>query len=263
MTQVRMIPVDEIRPAETYDIDEQLGDIHWTGSVVTTLNAINGGIQGEGPDTDIDIGISGTLGLTSAHATVTIGGYIACTIITTEWGGEVGQAGAGVPGRALLDEYISLTVDREGDQWTDFRGSWDMNDQFAVYETDQWVTKNKIEGTHDLSGTILEEWAGTFEADLDYYFGVLAGEGFIWAHHDGNVTGALDSDQNLESFSLLQDMELSNGMSAHIEVDTGWNLSGQLTDAEDQLLATLSGNLQAGTACIDWVDGRPDQFITW
>jgi len=254
---------DEVRPAETYDIDEQLGDVHWTGSIVTTLNAINGGIQGEGPDTDIDIGISGTLGLTSAHATVTIDGYITCTINTTEWGGEVEQACAGVPGRATLDEYISVTVDREGEQWTDFRGSWDMNDQFAVYESDQWVTKNKIEGTHDLSGTILEQWAFTFEADLDYYFGVLAGEDFIWAHHDGNVAGAFDSDQQLESFSLLQDMELSNGMSAHIEVDTSWNLSGQLTDAEEQLLATLSGNLQAGTACIDWVDGRPDQFITW
>ncbi len=254
---------DEVRPAETYEINETLGSIHWVGSVVTTLNNVNGSIHGAGPDTDVDIGISGTLGLTSARATITVDGYITCTVITTDWDGGVEQACAGVPGRATLDEVIALTVQREGDQWTDFVGSWDMNDQFAVYEGDQWVTKNKIEGTHDISGTILEDWAFSFDVDLDYYFGVLAGESFLWAHHDGNVAGAFDSDHSLESFVLTQDMDLGNGMSAHIEVDASWNLSGQLTDAEQQLLATLTGNLQAGTACIDWVDGRPDQIISW
>jgi len=254
---------DEVRPAETYPLNWDSGDIHWEGSVVTALNSVNGSIHGAGPDTDVDIDISGTIGLTSAHAIVTVGGYITCTMNTTDWDGGVEQACVGVPGRATLDEDISVTVQREGDEWTDFSGLWDMNDQFAVYESEQWVTKNKIEGTHDISGTILEEWALTFEADLDYYFGVLAGEDFLWAHHDGNVAGAFDSDHNLESFSLVQDMALSNGMSAHIEVATSWDLSGQLTDAEEQLLATLTGNLQGGTACIDWVDGRPDQMISW
>ncbi len=254
---------DEVRPAETYPISWDSGDIHWEGSVVTTLNNVNGSIHGAGPDTDVDIDISGTLGLTSAHATITIDGYITCTVNTTDWDGGVEQAGAGVPGRATLDEDISVIVQREGDEWTDFNGTWDMNDQFAIYESEQWVTKNKIEGTHNINGTILEEWAFTFEADLNYYFGVLAGEDFLWAHHDGNVAGAFDSDHNLTSFSLLQDMELGNGMSAHIEVDTSWNISGQLTDAQAQLLAILTGNLQAGTARIDWVGGKPSQFITW
>ncbi len=254
---------DEVRPAETYPINWDSGDIHWEGSVVTTLNNVNGSIHGAGPDTDVDIDISGTLGLTSAHATITIDGYITCTVNTTDWDGGVEQAGAGVPGRATLDEDISVIVQREGDEWTDFNGTWDMNDQFAIYESEQWVTKNKIEGTHNINGTILEEWAFTFEADLNYYFGVLAGEDFLWAHHDGNVAGAFDSDHNLTSFSLLQDMELGNGMSAHIEVDTSWNISGQLTDAQAQLLAILTGNLQAGTARIDWVGGKPSQFITW
>ncbi len=253
----------EVRPAETYEIDWLIDDIHWTGSVVINLNTINGSIHGEGPDTDADIEIRGTVGLTSAHATITAGGYISCRMDVQDWDGGVAAAGTGYDyeGRAYLDDYISLTVNREGDEWTDFSGTWTMNDEFAIYEAEQWVVNNKIEGTHAVSGTLGEDYAFTFEVDLDYYFGVLAGEGFLWAHHDGVLAGAFDSDQHIEWFSLSQEIDLGNGMTATIVVEN-WLISGEVRDAGGELLATFSGDLQAGTGQIEWVDGSTEK-IEW
>ena len=253
----------EVNPAETHEIDEWIDDIHWVGSVVINLNTINGSIHGEGPNTDADIVISGSVGLTSARATITGSGYIGCRMAVQDWDGGVAAAGTGYDyeGRAYLDDYISLIVDREGDQWTDFSGTWDMNDEFAIYEAEQWVVKNKIEGTHAVSGTIGEDYAFTFEADLDYYFGVLAGEGFLWAHHEGSLSGAFDAEQGIEWFSLAQEIVLSNGMTATIVVED-WLISGEVRDAEGELLATFSGDLQAGTGQIEWVDG-PTELIEW
>jgi len=253
----------EIRPAETHEIDWQIDDIHWVGSVVINLNSMNGSIHGEGPNTDADIEISGSVGLTSAHATITGDGYISCLLNVQDWDGGVTAACTGYDyeGRAYLDDYVSLTVNREGDEWTDFTGTWDMNDEFAICEAEQWVVKNKIEGTHSVSGTIGENYAFTFEADLDYYFGVLAGEGFLWAHHDGTLAGAFDCDQNIEWFSLSQEIDLGNGMTATIVVED-WLISGEVRDAEGELLATFSGDLQAGTGQIEWVGG-PTEAIEW
>ena len=252
---------DEVRPAETYPIDWQIDDIHWTGSVVVNLNSISGSIHGEGPDTDADIQIRGTLGLTAAHASITGDGYITCTVGVQDWGNGVAAACTDYAGRAYLDDYISLTVNRQGDEWTTFSGTWDMNDEFAISEAEQWVVKNKIEGTHAVTGTLGEDYAFTFEADLDYYFGVLAGEGFLWAHHDGTLAGAVDSDQHIESFSLSQEIDLGNGMTATIAVND-WVISGEVRGAEGELLATFSGNLQAGTGQIEWVGG-PTESIEW
>jgi len=252
---------DEVRPAETYEIDEWIDAIHWVGSVVINLNTISGSIHGEGPDTDVDIEIHGAVGLTSAHATITADGYISCTVGVQDWDEEVSAACTDYNGRAYLDDYISLTVSREGDEWTHFSGTWDTNDEFAIYEAEQWVVKNKIEGTHSVSGTIGDDLAFTFEAELDYYFGVLAGEGFLWAHHDGMLAGAVDANQDIEWFSLSQEIDLSNGMTATIAVND-WLISGEVRDAEGELLATLSGNLQAGTGQIEWVDG-PTEAIEW
>jgi len=252
---------DEVRPAETYEIDWQIDDIHWVGSVVINLNTISGSIHGEGPDTDADIEIAGSVGLTSAQATMTGDGYISCTVGVQDWDDGVAAACTDYEGRAYLDDYISITVNREGDEWTDFSGTWNMNDEFAIYEAEQWVVKNKIEGTHAVSGTIGEDYAFTFEADLDYYFGVLAGEGFLWAHHDGLLAGAFDSDQHIEWFSLSQEIDLGNGMTATIVVED-WLISGEVRDAEGELLATFSGDLQAGTGLIEWVGGGTDA-IEW
>jgi len=254
---------DEVRPAETYPIDWPIDDIHWVGSIVITLNTISGSIHGEGPNTDADIQIHGTLGLTAAHATITGDGYISCLLNVEDWDGGVAAACTGYDyeGRAYLDDYVSLIVNREGDEWTDFSGTWDMNDEFAIHEAEQWVVKNKIEGTHAVTGTIGEDYAFTFEADLDYYFGVLAGEGFLWAHHDGTLAGAFDSDQHIEWFSLSQEIDLGNGMTATIVVED-WLISGEVRDAEGELLATFSGNLQAGTGQIEWVGG-PTEEIEW
>ncbi len=251
----------EVRPAETHEIDWQIDDIHWTGSVVINFNTINGSIHGEGPDTDAEIEIRGSIGLTAAHATITGDGYISCTVGIQEWDDEVAAACTDYNGRAYLDDYISLTVNREGDVWTDFSGTWDMSDEFAIYEAEQWMVKNKIEGTHAVSGTIGEDYAFTFEADLDYYFGVLAGEGFLWAHHDGLLSGGFDSNQQIEWFAVSQEIDLSNGMTATIVVED-WQVSGEVRDAAGELLATFSGDLQAGTGQIEWVGG-PTESIEW
>jgi len=253
----------EVRPAETHPIDWPIGDIQWTGSVVITLNTINGSIHGAGPNTDADIEIRGSIGPTSAHATITGDGYISCRVGVRDWDDGVAAASTGYDyeGRAYLDDYVSVIVNREGDEWTGFSGTWNMNDQFAISEAEQWVVKNKIAGTHAVSGTIGTDYAFTFEADLDYYFGVLAGEGFMWAHHNGTLAGAVDSNQHIESFSLSQEIDLSNDMTATIAVND-WVISGEVRGPTDELLATFSGNLQNGTGQIEWVGGPPEP-IEW
>ncbi len=254
---------DETGPAQsqTWEIDwtDPVFDIHWTGSVQQVLNNIQGTITGTGDDTDVDIDISATLGLTSGQGVVTIQGYITCLLQLCDWDtGEYQE----VLGRAILADAINVTVYKNGDTWSDFAGSYAMNDSFAVNELGQWITKHKLEGVHDITGTIGADYSVVFAAGLDYYFGALAGEEFFWAHHEGQAEGEFDSSHQLSWFTMAQDLELSNGMTGNIVVDQNGDISGWIKDAEGTIIATFSGNIYDHTAQIEWTDG-PTESITW
>ncbi len=256
-TRDAIVRSGETEPAAAGDVtpvdwtDPVLG-IHWTGSYQETLTGYQLDLHGAGPNTDVDVDGSVTVtGPSSGHAALSVNGYVAADVEIIDW---VAPECEVREGRATLDGDVTVDVEMTDDSSGEFSGSCSLESSLQVFEDDRWVTRALLEGGLDATGTLADDDLAA-QGELDFYFGVPAGEGIFWARHIASAEGEYNLDTKAGWVAMTHSIELSNNMSGYAELDAAGNISGWLHDAEGEELATFSGNVYDGTAQINWADG--------